>query len=625
MAPVPHPRPVVSPNLTAALLLAARGPLKGLDLPGPTAGQILEATGAGHSRAYELKAELENLMPGLERPAGRPPAGPPEPVDTGDITSHVLDYIIEHPGCVHGHARRRRYSSPFCRFILELCEQNQKIPLKAFANAVHVPLGTLKGWLRGGRQYVEDTASQDEPATTGRIETIVDQWRRWAGTFGDFCKHINFNLRIPYGATLIASILEQLGERTPRRRPGRSPDEKATRDAFETFFPGAQWEADGTGVEVHIGQERFIFNLELMVDAHGAATAGLSVRDEEDSEAVTEAFDDGVQTTEEPPLCVLVDNRPSNLTEQVDQALGDTMRMRATKGRGQNKAHVEGAFGLFSQTVPAIAICATTTKEAARQLLELVARTWARTLNHKPQKGRKGRSRAQNYTTETPTPEQIEQARAALKERCKQQELAHQTIKARQDPARQAILDAAFTRLGLDDPQGNIRTAIARYPLDAIVDGIATFEGKHAAGTLPHGADGRYLFGIVKNIAQQDEGQKVTEALIRARLEARDLLLAPLRRTRDALLQLCDDPIDAIKAMTDHAIDNGPAIDRLFWLGTVADHIRRQPASRHTALLRFVSQRIHVAFALPVQQRQAAVRFICDRVILIGHDRRLDG
>jgi hypothetical protein len=626
MAPVPHPCPVVSPNLTAALLLAARSHLCRLDLQRPTVGQILEATGATRSRAYELKTELESLMPGLERPAGRPPAALPEPVDAGDITGHVLDYVIKHPGCVHGHARRQRYSSPFCCFILELCEKNRAVPLGAFASAARVPLGTIKDWLRGGRQHLEDAACPpNNPATSGRIETILDQWKRWSGGFGAFCKHVSFNLRIPYGHTLIASILEQHGERTPRRRKGRSPDEKATRGAFETFFPGAQWVGDGKSVEAQIGQQSFTFNLELMVDAHSDAAVGVSIRDEEDSPAVAEAFDDGVQTTSEPPLCTLLDNRPSNHTDQVDQALGSSMRMRATKARPENKAHAEGAFGLFAQVVPLIAISATTPKEAARQLLELVARTWARTLNHKPQKGRKGRSRAQIYTAETPTPEQIEQARAALVQRCKQQELAQKTIKARQDPVAQAILDAAFTRLCLDDPQGNLRAAIARYPLDAIADGIATFEGKRQAHTLPHGADGRYLLGIVRNIAQQDEGLQITEALIRARLDARDRLLAPLHKARHSLLKFSAAPIDAIKTMTDYALDADRAIDRRFWLGSVAEHIRRQPVSSHAALLRVVSRRIHVTFAIPVRERQAAVRFLCSRVIPISSGVRLDG
>jgi len=47
-----------------------------------------------------------------------------------------------------------------------------------------------------------------------------------------------------------------------------------------------------------------------------------------------------------------------------------------------------------------------------------------------------------------------------------------------------AYLDRSFERLALLDPERNLRIAIARYPLDAIVDGVAIFEGKRAAGTI---------------------------------------------------------------------------------------------------------------------------------------------
>ena len=68
--------------------------------------------------------------------------------------------------------------------------------------------------------------------------------------------------------------------------------------------------------------QRFVFNLELMVDAYSGGFVGMSARDEEDSAAVTEALSDGVATTHEAPLAVLLDNRPSNHTPQVDAALG---------------------------------------------------------------------------------------------------------------------------------------------------------------------------------------------------------------------------------------------------------------------------------------------------------------
>jgi len=372
---------------------------------------------------------------------------------------------------------------------------------------------------------------------------------------------------------------------------------------------------DGTPIDVQLGEQSFGFNLELMVDAHSDAAVGVSTRDEEDSKAVVEAFDDGVRTTGAPPLGVLLDHRPSNQTAEVSERLDPAIRMDATKGRPQNKAHVEGAFGLFSQVVPLLAITTTSAKEMARQILMLVVQTWGRTLNHRPRKDRKGRSRVELYTTERPTPEQIEQARSALEERCRQQQLARQTLEARQDPVKRSLLDEALSRLALADPEGNIRLAIARYPLDDIVAGIATFEGKRDAGTLPDGATGLYLLGIVRNISHKDEGLRITDALLRARLETRDRLLLPLQRNLDTLLEKISDPMQRLKTIVDLALDAGRLVDKLFWLHAVADHIRRQPEWRHAALLRFVAQRIHATFAVDQRDRQAAVRFLCAEVI----------
>jgi len=613
------------------VLLCALSLLRALRLPCPTVEQILDATGARRTRAYALKDRLLSLLPTLQRPVGRPRAEPSPPrADAAALTGQVLGFIMQHPGCARHGGQRRHYTEAFRRFILELAERHPQVPVETFAAAVQVPLGTLKDWLRGGREGTEapapkSTAASTDPVAAGRVETLVVEYRRWQGTFSAFCDHVRQNLRIPFGRTLTASILEQHGERTPRRRSGRSPDEKALRGAFETFFPGAQWQGDGSPVVVQIGQQRFRFNIELMVDARSAAVVGASVRDEEDAQAVTEAFDDGVQTTGAPPLATLLDNRPSNHTDQVEQDLAPSMTMYATKARPQNKAHVEGAFGLFFQVAPLLAITATAPCEVALQLLQLVLQTWGRTLNHKPTKNRDGHSRADNYANETPTPEQIERARAALQQRIKQQDKARETLQARQDPVARDILDQALPRLGLLDPKGNIRAAIARYPLDHVVNGIATFEGRHQTGSLPDGADARYLLGIVRNIAQQDEGLHISEALLRLRLDAQDRLLAPLRRTRDALLQFSVEPIEAIKDMTDYALDTDRTIDRLFWLGAVADHIRNQPVSRHVALLRFVSRRIHATFSVHPWDRQAAVRFLCSRVLPIGPGVRLEG
>lgn len=619
---LPHDRPDVSPSVIAGLVLAARDELRRLQLPHPTVSAVLDATDAGKSRAYELKAAIVAMLPELARPVGRPrtPSAPPVPAaDTAALSQKALRFVAQHPGAIEGGARGRgRYSDGFRRFVLGLCEQHPELELSVIAAAVCVPPGTLKDWLRGGDAH--DEATDDEPTeaekvASARIQTLLDAWKRWKGTFTAFCDHVQHHLRIPYGRTLIGSILEQHGVRIPRRRSGRSPDEKALRGAFETFFAGAQWEGDGSPIDVEVDGQRLPFNLELMVDAHTDAVVGASIREQEDSAAVAEAFDDGIDTTGAPPLCVLLDNRPSNHTAEVDSALGDTLRMRSTVGRAQNKPHVEGSFGLFAQRVPSLAITTSSPRALASQVLMLVVTTFFRTLNHKPRRDRAGRSRSQLYQADAPTVEQIAKARAALAERCRQQELARKTREARADPVVRQTLDDAFARLSLDDPDGNIRAAIARYPIDAVVAGIATFEGKRIAGTLPPGAGGRYLLGIVRNIALDDEGIHISEALLRERLAVRDRILAGLRCARDTLMHTTCDPRALLCALLDRALQTDRRIDRLFWLQSAADHICQQTTDRHQPLLRAAARRIHATYAVSHRERLAAARFLATKVV----------
>jgi len=207
MSRLPDLRLAVSPLLTTALLLAARRHLSLLGLPHPTTRQIFESTGATRSRSYELKDALLDLLPTLERPAGRPPAELPRQEETATVTDQVLSFVMQHPGSVSQHAQRQRYSDAFRCFILELCELHRHVSLEAFAGAAKVPLGTLKDWLRGGRGDTDApadraTVTSTDPVTSGQVQTILEQWRLWEGNLSAFCKHVSYNLRIPYGRTL---------------------------------------------------------------------------------------------------------------------------------------------------------------------------------------------------------------------------------------------------------------------------------------------------------------------------------------------------------------------------------------------------------------------------------------
>jgi hypothetical protein len=636
--------------VTAGVFLFARSLAVPLGLTMPSTAQILDATGATRSRAYEIAREVGALVGALARPPGRPRAEHPEPPASklAELRGEVLGFVMSHPGSVHLGAERSRYSESFRLFALELCERHADAPVNELAQSLSIPQGTLEDWLRTPRPDApppdedvrDDAESEPADAKLAQIETVLAAWHAWHGDFSSFCEHIRCEHRLELGRTTITNILFAHGERTPRRRGRRSSDEHALRGAFEIFFPGAQWVADGKMLEIAIDGEVFRINLELVVDPASDAAVGIRVSDEEDSQAVCDAFDSGVVTTGEPPLALLLDNRPSNHTAEVDTALGDTMRIRATERRPQNKAHVEGAFGLFSQKLPSIALDAREPRALARSVATLVALTFFRALNRAPRRDRGGKTRVDLYA-QSVSPEEREAARAALRERMRKQELARQTRAARIDPVVRALLDDAFARLQLSDPERHIRDAIACYPNDDVVDAIAIFDAKRVHGTLPDGVDARYLLGIARNLHHVHQADAITEALLRERLAARDRFLEPLVRERDAILASVDqkrssdngpnerrttaerdqdpsaerpDLASALDSIVDCLVRASRSIDRHFWIDAAAPLVAMTAEELRSTLLRRAARRIHASFRLDTRDRERLVRSLLRRV-----------
>lgn len=612
MTDIAESEPRVTPAADAGLLLAASSLLRDYQLPCPSSREILVATAATRTRAYELRNNILELLPELVRSVGRPSSQPePEPIEeTASISRQLLRFLMEHPGCVHGGSSRRRYSDGLRKFVIELHERHPNLDLAGFAEAIEIPVGTVEDWLRPGRsssppQSSGTTAVEPDELKPihSSIAAVIAAYRAWQGNFTSFCDHVRHHLRIDFGNTFISNILSEQGERQPARRRGRSPDEEALRDSFQTFFPGAQWVGDGTPITVTVGDLTVSLNFELMVDAHSGAFTGISIRDHEDSQAVCEAFEHGVETTGQSPTALLLDNLPANHTEQVDQAIDGIIRIRATRGRPQNKAHVEGAFGLFQSQIPKLYIPHTNTPELAKQLLRLIVETWARASNHRPRKDRHGKSRVQIYNESSPTQDDIDEARNALEERRRKQELARLSIEARLDPIVRQLLDNAFERLLLSDPERHFRNALALFSLDTVADAIAIFEGKRCAETLPDRADARYLLGIARNLKHVHEADNIVEALLRERLAARDAIFVSLKVEHDNILNQLHQPGQALKSIVERAVDTDRNIDLLFWIHAAAELIQQQPALRHQELFRSAARRIHATFSLPRRER----------------------
>lgn len=608
----------VSPSADAALLLAAAPRLKALGLPHPTATQILEATGVSRSRAYELRAHLEVRLRELARPPGRPTKADVEPTEAApNITRKVLEYVCQHPGCVVAGDGRSRYSVDFRRFILELFEAHRDITVEELADASTIPLGTLKDWLRGGTAGLQPAeqkqATLDLGARGPQIETVLAEWDQWKGPFTAFCDHVQHHCRIPFGRTLISTILEAHGARRRDRRPGRSPDEQALRGAFETFFPHAQWVGDGTTVPVRVDDQVFAFNVQLDVDAYSDSFLGTDISDVEDSAAVVAATCDACEQSGTLPLALLLDSKPCNHADEVHAALGNTMIIPATVNRAQNKAHIEGGFGLLKPTLEGLSLDISSPRELARSFLRGMVITWGRTINHRPRRDRGGRSRV-DLLEDKPTPEQVEQARKALQERLREQEKKRKTEAARQNPVVRETIAQAHERLGLDDPFGHELTATARYPLDAVVEAIAIFEGRQRAGTLPEEkTTARYLRGIAKNIAEEREGWEIALALWDARVAAGDLVAKLLNLQRRSIDATVTQPEQLTKAYIDQALQTPSRLDRFFWLTAAADLVR--DADDPYYAFRLAARRIAATHTIEQRQRLAATRFLAAKVL----------
>lgn len=601
--------------MIAALLLVARGFLERLELTRPSVAAILEATQTTRSRTYELRDVLLGLLPGLVRPVGRPKKPPPEPAPEAAValTRRVLQHLYAHPGAATNTGGRRFYSQGFRRLILDL-HANAGLTNEAFARAVDVPLGTLDGWLRAGHPPEESETPRGEPEPLDEaslhVQTVIAAWRGWRGSFAAFVDHVRNHLRIPFGRSLVARVLFEYSERTPQRRTGRSPDEEIARNAFEVFFPDAQWIGDGMQVPVVVNGERFTFNLEFDVDAYSGAFVGASIRDEEDSRAVVEAFQDGATTAGARPVALLLDNRSSNHTEKVDEALGDTIRLRSTLGRPQNKAHVEGAFGLFSQQAPPIEIDASSIRELAKELLRLRVQTFGRSFNHRPRRDRNWQSRIDIHRSKTPTEDEVAAARTALEEQKRKRERARANELNRADPVLRHFLDNAFERLGIVDPEQHARIAIARYGRDVALEAVAVFEGKANAGTLPEGVDAaRYILGIAKNMGHVHEADEITQALMRNRIEVSDSALASLGTELEHLLTADQpSPEQILPELIDRALEADRTIDQLFWIDATGNLLSQQPLDQQRPLFRGLARRIHTTFSIRPRERAAIER-----------------
>ncbi len=607
---VPKLTAEITPLLKAALSILAIDVFRDLGLPAPTARAVINALSVGKSRTYELARTIEGALPELHRPVGRPAASSDgAPPDTALlITTIVRDFLIANPGVVVS-GDRNSYGTAFRLFATGLMAPGGHAhgePVGDVAQWVGVPEDTLRDWLRQPRSQPQPPAPTTSPLGTSVAAQVVALYKPWQGPLTAFRAALLQHHRIDMSMHLLRSLLELSGDRQPKRRAKRDPE--AIRGALERFFPGAQLMADGKHLVVELNGVSYPLNWELVVDADTGAHLGFDVSSTEDGQALIDAVDMAVETIGEAPLAVLADNKPSNHSDQVQQAMdeNDTLLMASTAYRPENKSTVEGAFGLFSQTMPNIALSSCDSRELVEQVMFWVLFAYCAGRNQAPQTRRKGKSATQLFDEREVTEEDADAAKRRLREINERILARRDAERLRQDPVVRSMMVREFNDLGLSDPEGHFVGALTRVGLGPALEAVAIFRAKLNAKTLPDDAIAeRYLLGIAYNVAEREQDLFVYYELLRLRTEAHDLLLEPLLDELKSLAGLST--IELIDAVLRQLSLTAALVDRRFWMARLVAAFKSLDAALRLRHGPWLARQVAALFSLPRTDRDSLI------------------
>jgi hypothetical protein len=626
----------MTPALQAAVGLEALAMFRRLGLPcAVTSSALCAQLGVTRSYAYEQR---DRLRASLERD---PTAQACEACRDQDhairchaITIAVLEYRATHPGArVEG--RRTVYSDGLRELVMSLAEANAELEQVTLADACRIPLPTFKQW-RAQAQSNANAASTplvtnvQAPADPGAAPVavaplaaesstttptvgfslemirIIREYERWEGSLPAFVDHLRRHLDLHWGREHLTQLLHLAAARALLRRPPPAP---STRGSSFRPPPGVQWTSDGKQVKVVIDGQTVEVAWQPMVDVGSTATVGQAVRVNEDTAGVVAAFEEGVATTGDAPRAMLLDNKACNANQALRDALPDeTLLMHATLGRPQNKAVVEGKFGLFAQDLGPVvaAVDTSTTERIALTVAEAVTRAYAAGRNHRPRR-KDGKTPYELYRDRDRSPETIAAAvkiLRAIKDRIDQRAAREA---AGRDPRVLAAFEHACTRFGFED-DGDLRGCLRRLGIESIEEAIAIYAAKLRTGSLPVDADNlRYFVGIANNCQTDRELLCFEEELVAQIVRRGEITQAYLERRAAAYAQL--DPVARLNAIVDEILSVPPIapVAHHFWRRCLSAVAATVPSERRGAIRRSICERIRRRYTVTKQRRHALV------------------
>jgi hypothetical protein len=538
---------------------------------------LCQAAGVNRTQLYQRKEQLERALSSValaER--GRPSAARPESASAEGcargcaLRERVLRYRLEHPGAlVHHGDTTTSYSDGFRRFVLDQSEEWAG-QLESFCTLVEVPYPTLASWQRRDRDrpYVASPARALPALASSASEacrTIVEDYAVWEGNLREFLGHEARRLNLSPSA--IARVLRITG--MVAVRPRKPPRYRGSTVAVE---PGAVLVTDGKTLEVvsSASGELSHYNWQAMVDQPTACHTATVLTETECAQGVYEAFEQSCKLLGRPPEALIHDGKPIHDDAALRAHIEPTTRMvRATPGRAQNKAVVEGEFGKFEQVVGTVYLDDTDTDTLKKSALSEVVRAYTGAVNHARRAELAGKSRLAVVRASRPDPEKdrafIEQLHAAHTAKRPSAALPTQGV------ARQ-LLDEAFARFALEghDPEGKLRHWLsARFTPEAIRQGLAVFVAERDKGRLRNRTAHRYLVKLIHSSQEELDLRREEQLLLEFAQSECALWLQSFETDFTRLQTECHDDNtldnDLAFRLSEHALFASLLLERAFW------------------------------------------------------------
>lgn len=604
------PSVLANKTLLVAVLLLARHVARSLGLsPDCTVADAGRDAAVNRTYVYELAHKLIAALVDLTSASpGRPPRPEPTPDETETalrLQVAVLRYRLENPGAViSAGGGRTQYSPGFRRFVLgRLDAWRPARDLESFALAAEVPLDTLRDWVEAERKGLTPELPPEPPSPrlprepTALVVAIAERFAAWQGSTRAFLADASRHFRLLPGQ--VYRVLRLLDLVHPRRS---TPTPPRYRGSTEPVAPGSVLVIDGKSVVVELtgSGRREVVVLHEVVDQATACRVGRAIAPTENAASGADAVRQGKAFLGgRAPDAVLHDNKPCYEHEAFRAAVAPARVIPATLARPENKAVIEGTFGLFAQQVGVIRLDDTNSETLVASAVAEVSRAWDAAANHAPRPEYDGKSRARILGESRPSMAQLERDRRFLE----RLEARHRSGFARREvPISRTLVDEAFVRweLAPKDPDGALRRYLATFSPEAVRRALALFAAKRASGRLDAEFAHRYLAKLVRSSQDEVELEIAERELLDLSRRQREIWTAAEEEDLAGMRQAAASSRELVPRIAERAAHAGIPVEGAFWEEALVAELRRAPEAREAARLTLV--RLYEA---PVERRLA--------------------